>query len=578
MSTLTPLVISIEAIPDLPIDVFEGLLVACRPRILIVTDSSLSFNETSGFGLWRFLRGITVANGVTNKPVLTLAHRGFHVPTVIVGPDTYTVQTSFNFATAVPAVTLANYDQIWMFGFAATGSLAATETQVIADFMNGGGGVFATGDHADLGSQMCGNLPRIRRMREWASVPMGIEDDVGVAVQRIDTVVDPGTNGLYEFEDQSDDIPQRIFPNYQVTAATTSQWQATVHPLLVMPLVSTVRPEANGSAGFTQDIDVLPDHPHESICNEVTSPAVLDDIYLETTPDFEEFRPSVADAALRVGVEIVAYGISGGRSVFNSVWKPPVRPRMFGVISAYDGRLAQPYTGQTQRPGRIVCDSTWHHFLNVNLDGRSTSRSGLGTWSGGSPGIGTFTPGAALEKIFTYYRNIAKWLQPANRIWCFVWWDLVAVRFHPLMIEEVREVPRLKSWRDFLGLGREAAKLIAAAHGEGVVREMIDGVLLKDGGKATLADMLAGPELAASQIDADALRVGMLGAILAQLTRLLPENEPETVLKVLKAGPEPHVKILLAAANEALALALEDHAARAERTLALIRSRRLLER
>jgi len=549
----------------------------CRPRILVVTDSALGFLENSGFGLWRFLHGITVASGVTIKPVLTLAYRGNHVPTVTVGPDTYTVQTQFNFATASPAVTLANYDQIWMFGFAAGGSLEVGELQAIAHFMNGGGGVFATGDHGSIGSQMCGNLPRIRRMREWASVPMGGENDVALAVQRIDTVVNPGANGLYDFEDQSDDIPQRIFPNYRVTAATPTEWQATVHPLLMMPGALAVRQEASGNTGFNKDVDVLPDHPHESICNEVTSLKVLDDTYTGINPNFPEFNPAVANPAQRVGVDIVAYGVSGGRSVFNGVWKPPVRPRMFGVISAYDGRLAQPYAGQTQRPGRIACDSTWHHFVNINLDGRGSPRGGLGNWSGGSPGMGTFTPNLALEKIYTYYRNIVNWLQPANRIWCFLWWDLIAVRFHPLMIEELLEVPRLKTWRDFLGLGREGAKLIAATRGEGALREMLDGVLLEGSAKGTLADVLAGPELAASQLDANALRLGMFGAMLAQLTELLPENDEQTVLRVLKAGPERYGKTLRAASDKVLALALEEHAARAERTLELVKTRKLLD-
>lgn len=36
-------------------------------------------------------------------------------------------------------------------------------------------------------------------------------------------------------------------------------------------------------------------------------------------------------------------------------------PHSFGLVSAYDGHPAG--------VGRITCDSTWHHFINVNLIG-----------------------------------------------------------------------------------------------------------------------------------------------------------------------------------------------------------------
>lgn len=542
----------------------------CRPRILVVTDSSLNFRPDTAFGLGRFLHGITVDAGVTNKPILTLAHRGAHVSSVTIGPDTYNVDDFFNFATANPTVTLANYDQIWMFGFASGGSLSNAEIAVIAEFMNGGGGVFATGDHGVIGQQMCGALPRIRHMREWSSIPMGGENDVNLAVQRIDTVVNPGANNLYEFEDQSDDIPQRIYPNYKVTAATATQWQATVHPVLMLPGAPATRTEAAGSAGFTQDVDVLPDHPHESVCYDVTSAGVLSSAYTNGGLNFEEFRPLAANPAQRVGADIVAYAVSGGRSVLNGVWKPPVRPRMFGVISAYDGRQAQTYPGKTQRPGRIVCDSTWHHYVNVNLDGTGTARNGLGSWSGGSPGVGTFTPSATLEKIYSYYRNTVAWLQPANRVWCSLWWDLVAVRFNAATIEELLEVDRLESWRDYVGLGRDAARLIEVARGRHALDDMLPGALLADCETERLADMLMNGQFADTTIDVAELQHGMLGGMLAKLARQLPQDDLKAAGQILEAGPEKSVPELIAEAKRMLALGLIEHAQRAERTIVFV--------
>lgn len=544
----------------------------CRPRLLVVTDGSLSFNEASGFGLWRFIHAITHAAGVTNKPIIKLAHRSFHAATVTVESDTYQVDDSFNFASAAPAVTRAEYDQIWLFGISSSGSLSSAELDVLSEFMNAGGGVFATGDHQTLGRTMCGALPRIRHMREWEDIPMGLENDVTVAVNRIDTVVDPGSNGLYEFEDQSDSIPQRIYPNYAVTQASATEWQATIHPVLRLPGAPNVRQEAAGSAGFTQDVDVLPDHPHESVCYEVTNPAVLSGSYKEANQNFPEFQPAVADPAIRVGAEIVAYAVSGGRSVHNGNWKPPVKPQMFGVISAYDGRRAQPYTGQTQRPGRIVCESTWHHYVNVNLDGRSTSRSALGTWSGGSPGLGTFTPSASLNKIYAYYRNTVAWLQPANRVWCYLWWDLVSVRFNPALLEELMLAPRLESFRDFVGAGREAARLIADARGPQALEETLEGALLGDPRAAALADAMRSGELRGTGIDLVELRHGMLGAMLVQLAQLLPDDEPKAVDAVMERGPEAHAQKLTRAALNAARQGIDENNARIKRAASAIKS------
>ena len=416
----------------------------CRPRVLMLVDG-LSYNPTDGFGLWRFIESVTVAPGVTSKPVLTLAHRNVHPlsATVTVGTDNYTIVNTFDFSSAATPVTLANYDQIWIFGIG-SGAFALTnaEAGVVSEFMNGGGGVFATGDHASLGRALSGSLPRIRHMREWrdaasGGVAMGAEADVNLAANRVDSVVNPGAGGVYEFVDQSDDIPQRIYPNYKLVdtdGAAGPGWSATVHPLLMLPGAPATRrsSDAQPNLGFSQDIDVFPDHAHESVCYAVTSAAILGAAYNVSGQNFPEFQPLASNPAQRLGAEIVAYGVSGGRSVLNGEWKPPVKPRMFGIASAYDGRLAQAYPGKTQRPGRIVCDSTWHHYININLDGTETTRNGLGTGSGAA-----FVPSPDLQKIYAYYRNAMSWLQPANRVWCPIWWDLVATRLNPALFEEL---------------------------------------------------------------------------------------------------------------------------------------------
>lgn len=168
--------------------------------------------------------------------MLTLAHRGEHVLQVQLGYDSYAVHGNFKFADGSFAVTIDNFDQVWLFGMSrGKFGLSNNEVSVIVKFMNSGGGVFAAGDHADLGRQLCGDLPRIRHMRDWrpvdeGGIPMGSESDASIATLRIDTVSNPGSNNLFEFADQSDDIPQCIYPNYQVTD-TGDGFEATVHPL-----------------------------------------------------------------------------------------------------------------------------------------------------------------------------------------------------------------------------------------------------------------------------------------------------------------------------------------------------------
>ena len=78
-------------------------LFPCPQKILMVTDGLLSFN-IGGFGLSEF-KDLVATAGHT----ISTAHRSATPPTTIAG--------AFNFATAATAVTVANYDQVWLFAF-----------------------------------------------------------------------------------------------------------------------------------------------------------------------------------------------------------------------------------------------------------------------------------------------------------------------------------------------------------------------------------------------------------------------------------------------------------------------------
>jgi hypothetical protein len=65
-------------------------------------------------------------------------------------------------------------------------------------------------------------------------------------------------------------------------------------------------------------------------------------------------------------------------------------PKRFGLVSVYDGDAVG--------LGRVVCDSTWHHWLSFNLAGIAEANN------------------ADYRKMQAYYRNIALWLaRPAQR-------------------------------------------------------------------------------------------------------------------------------------------------------------------
>ena len=142
--------------------------------------------------------------------------RRIHVETAHRRGDPFATFTApFNFVTSVPDLRV--YDEIWLIADEGPGAdpgtpIGADESAKIFQFMDAGGGVFAVGDHAGIGSQMCGTLPRVRSMRLWfasAVNPVGAPANHPVfGPNRADTV-QPTANGFF-FDNQSDDIPQTI--------------------------------------------------------------------------------------------------------------------------------------------------------------------------------------------------------------------------------------------------------------------------------------------------------------------------------------------------------------------------------
>lgn len=478
------------------------LLFPCPQKILMVTDASLNFSG-AGFGLSEF-KDIVTSAGHT----VSTAHRGGTPPTTIAG--------AFNFATAATAVIVANYDQLWLFGFSLT-PLSAAEQGVIATFMNNGGGVFATGDHLTIGAGMGSNIPRVRQMRDWAGVPM-------VEQMRHDTVVDIGLDSIKQFEDQSDDLPQRIFPIWLSNGGdprVKSTW--SVHPVL---------------RHSTGAVDFLPDHPHESQC---FGPAGAPGNFAGV----EEW-PQASDGT-RPGAMIAAMSVSGGRFV-EGTNKPPVIPRLFGAMSAYDGDRAN--------VGRVVCDATWHHFVNVNLNGSGSGRSGL------------YRNGVATDeykKIQTYYKNIARWLSPRGRRNCWPWLQVVVVRFNFELLEELRPEPQPCPWDPLIRIGALTEAALTQEFGPGAADVIVAEMLANAKGAPAIAKAMRMrlPKPQDKEVESGIdllpradLRRAVLGELMNAIVRDLPDD-PQKLAEVMRRNHDEiankHVQLAVETGQRAVA-------------------------
>ena len=386
----------------------------CTVKVLIVTDGSLNFGE-GDFGLSTFVRVLKNEAPSRVKFDITLAHiRNVSDAAMMAGePGVVNRIKQFRFDNAAHFAA-GMYDQIWLFGIETsyagmpgrTTTLASAEVNAIFAHMQAGGGVFATGDHGFLGQALCSALPRVRNMRYWGDFPSSDNNQNQVSMsgpRRNDSNQegnDPGTS----FSDQSDDIPQPLDLLLYSSYAGHLRSARYPHPLL---------------CGRNGRIDVFPDHPHEG---EVRGP-----VPAELTQKFGQVDEYPLDASgQRVVPEVVAWGrVRAGNTTRGG--KIPTLAHTFGVVSAYDGHRA---AGK----GRVVCDSTWHHFVNVNL---------IGVVEGGIfdefavPGesptkhdgfLSTPSGLAALNKIKNYYTNIGIWISPPTKHSCFhrlTWWEIV---------------------------------------------------------------------------------------------------------------------------------------------------------
>lgn len=250
---------------------------------------------------------------------------------------------------------LDGFDELWLFGHEGIGGedqeLDAGEEHVVGAFMRDGGGVLAMGDHEDMGLALCGKIPRVRTMRKWwyedpppppgmAKAPAEFGDE------SVHTLV-PSAD-----DPEIDAQPQTIYPAYRYGHPLWQPWatKGYPHPILCGP---------RGA------ITVLPDHMHEGECIEA---------------DLSQFPGEYPGG---VAPEVIATGINTAGP----------EPRPFGVLAVWDGQ--DPRTGG--QSGRVVVESTWHHWFNMNLLALSAEF------------------GDEYLDILAFFRNVGIWLASPHR-------------------------------------------------------------------------------------------------------------------------------------------------------------------
>ena len=284
---------------------------------------------------------------------------------------------------------LKDVDELWIFGMyqksvpgkfteefgAPENEFDKNELKVLEDWMNRGGGVLIAGDHSAfrpggnetdpietfqcLGRALGHLVPRAGQLRIWDGPPtINFDSSFNTLVR---TVADTENNP----DLQQDPLPQTLLlkkfgPNQ------------TPHRIFL---------------GKEATISIFPDHAHEG---GVVVPKKLGDEW----PPFDE-----KDDEKKPPPEIVAYGCDK-RSCHS-------RP----VLALYDG--------DEFKVGRIAADSSWHHYLNINLVAFTASDQA-----------------STLQLLTEFFHNLALFLAPLSKRQQMsremMWW----LRRHPEIEEE----------------------------------------------------------------------------------------------------------------------------------------------
>lgn len=262
---------------------------------------------------------------------------------------------------------LAEYHEVWFFLASLSGDpLSNAECRALRDWMDLGNGVLIAGDHANetetenepdsgrfegLGRPVGSRVPRARHMRVWDAKP-GWSRQLG----NVNTTETTAGRRKPSQELEQDATPQR----------------------LLLPTDAADDPHPIFRGTDDNIFDALPEHRHEG---KVLAPSLpLTEDPLAIPAHVNEWWGS------RSSPEIVARSID---------WR---RGDCFDIMAVWDGHAVRSVknqdTDQWHVCGRIVADSSWHHYVDPNVDAIANDNK------------------PAWAKIAAIYVNLAAWLAP----------------------------------------------------------------------------------------------------------------------------------------------------------------------
>ncbi len=395
-------------------NLFDHITAHRRIKILVVVDGGIGTDPATSFdfGIGTAIKHVADSHVGAYRFSFDIARRAPGSPTVVTNPVAYQPRyQSFRFdMTDGGDLVIDRYHQIWLFGINpgnaapgedpdddgridAAGQVPATdaELQQLARWMRDNkGGIFATGDHDILGASMCRNVPRVRTMRRWTNAdgvpPIGGIEMANTA-DRIDTLRPPGpdfepagTGVLENSAHQGDLTPQPIhWVEWQRDGLSILNYKARPHQVLCHPALGP--------------IDVMPDHAHEGLCRD-TGTVPTGGKYDFGDGEWDEY-PDAVKGGTKPAPRIIAYGSTLADPPYRFAKGPQSYRRRFPMVSVYDGHIAG--------VGRVAVDSTWHHWMGINIDNMKAE------------------DGDHWSKIGRYYVNLAVWLSaPGAGRWALI--------------------------------------------------------------------------------------------------------------------------------------------------------------
>ena len=360
--------------------------------ILVVVDGSISTSPANNFGIARVIELIRNSKMGCMRFRVDIARRGTGAPTINPAPgptDPKYTNFRFNMSDGGDHV-IDKYEQIWCFGFNPSNSGSPNDAEIdqairapttdaelekLDEWMSvKKGGLFGTGDHHFLGASMCRRIPRLGTMRRWTNADGVPPIDTP---SRIDTLRPPSP--AYMPGNPGGPLPLGNTPHQgdltvqPIRWVTDGSYQVSLfkhrrrpHPVLCHPDLGP--------------IDVMPDHAHEGLC--VVSPNLGATKQFNGEPEY----PDAVDGGAKPAPKIIAYG--------SNLASPPYNFAKGAQPARSDNPMIAVYDGHRAGVGRVATDSTWHHWMDVNINAIAVANT------------------TDSQKISRYFQNLAVWLCP----------------------------------------------------------------------------------------------------------------------------------------------------------------------